>query len=110
MVMRIIVFTGTFLFVLALIGLLFAARVFAQGMPPINCYPADQIERQLAAQFEEEKVSVAATNGGKLIERWESANGGWTLLVRVKRNLLCVIDSGSNWRDLPRGQSVGETS
>ncbi len=110
MVKEFIRFTCIFLFVLACIGLLFAARVFAQEETPKNCYPADQIERQMARQFQEEKVAVAATNDGKLIERWESVNGGWTLLVRIKRNVLCVISSGSNWRELPSGQAVGEIS
>ncbi len=110
MVMKVVVFTGTFLFILAFIGLLFAARVFAQGAPIKRCYPADKLERRMASQFQEEQVSVAPTSGGKLIERWESAAGTWTLLVRVKRNVLCVISSGSNWRELPRGQAVGETS
>ncbi len=110
MVTKVIAFTGLFLFVLGLIGLLFAARVFAQEATPKNCYPADQIERQMTIRHQEEKVAVAATNDGKLIERWESVNGGWTLLIRIKRNVLCVIGSGSNWRELPRGQAVGEIS
>ncbi len=110
MVTKVIAFTGIFLFALALIGLLFAARVFAQGEPPKNCYPANQIERRMSSQFQEEKVAVAATNDGKLIERWESVDGEWTLLIRIKRNVLCVIGSGSNWRELPRGQAVGEIS
>ncbi len=109
MVKSILVFIGIFLFTLAFVGLFFAARVNAQQGPQ-NCHPAEQLERQMATQYSEEKVAVAATNDGKLIERWESANGGWTLLIRIKRNVLCVIGSGSNWRELPRGQAVGEIS
>lgn len=109
MVMKFTVYIGIFLFALALVGLLFAARVFAQETPK-NCHPAKQIERQMTTRFNEEKVAVAATDNGKLIERWESPDGGWTLLLRIKRDVLCIITSGSNWRSVPRGQAVGTKS
>lgn len=106
---RILVYISISLFVVALIGLLFATRVFAQETPK-NCHPASQVERQMTGRYQEEKVAVAATDDGKLIERWESPSGGWTLLVRIKRDVLCIITSGSNWRSVPRGQAVGTKS
>ncbi len=107
MLKRIFIFTGLALFSLALVGLFFAARAGAQEPP---CKPADQVERMLSSQFNEQRVSVAATSDGKLLERWESSGGSWTLVLRIKRNVLCLIASGLNWRELPRGQAVGEIS
>ncbi len=108
MLKRASVFTCIFFFIVAFIGLLFAARVFAQETTP--CKAADQVERMLSSQFNEERVSVAATSEGKLLERWESTGGSWTLLLRIKRDVLCLVASGMNWRELPRGQAVGELS
>lgn len=66
------------------------------------CLPAIQIERILKQRYNESQASVAVSNGGVLIERWESPQGTWTLLRRTHGGQLCVIVSGENWREVPR--------
>ncbi len=76
---------------------MFAGPTLAQTV----CMPAAQIEQFLKQRFNETRVSVALSNAGQLIERWESPAGTWTLLARTRDKQLCPFVSGDNWREIP---------
>lgn len=82
-------------------GLLWPTAATGQEM---LCFPAEGVEKHLKQKYDERRVSVAISNSGNLIERWESENGTWTLLQRERKNnrwWLCPIVSGNVWREIP---------
>ncbi len=81
--------------------LLWPAAAAGQGVP---CWPAESVEQHLKHAYGESRVSVAISNSGQLIERWESESGTWTLLLRERKNgrwYLCAIVAGHTWREVP---------
>lgn len=64
------------------------------------CADNDDITTMLQGKYGEERVSVAFTQAGKLMERYENPkNGTWTLIVHPDGSHACIFATGTDWHD-----------
>lgn len=64
------------------------------------CGENDKIAATLKDRYGEERVSVAFTDAGKLMERYENAKTGtWTIVVHPDGSYSCVWATGTEWHE-----------
>jgi len=91
--------------VLAFLGLLLAAPVYAQARNRVACGDYEDIVGQLTAEkYQEATHARALANDGQLVEIFTSPdNSTWTLLaINPETKKTCVVAAGEEWQDIPR--------
>lgn len=69
---------------------------------PIPCALEDLQEQHLRGKYKEAPVGYGVTSAGSMVELWRSEeNDTWTVTLRLPNGYLCVMVSGSGWRELP---------
>ncbi len=77
----------------------------------VSCLSSRQAIPILEQEYDKGRVSIAITDGGAQVERWESYNGSWALILHMPMDCVYIITFGENWRELiakPRGQKVDD--
>ena len=67
------------------------------------CEKRDAIVVKLKEIYNENHVASGLESASKMVEIWTGANGTWTILVTRASGISCVVASGDNWLDLPKG-------
>lgn len=68
------------------------------------CVDGADMVTTLQNKYGEERVSVAITDTGKLLERYENPkSGGWTIVVYPNGEMACVFATGKDWYDKKAG-------
>lgn len=64
------------------------------------CQESSEMTETLKDKYGEERVSIALTNTGKLLERYENpTDGSWTMIVYPDGTYACVFATGTDWYD-----------
>lgn len=64
------------------------------------CVESDKISTLLDEKYGEERVSIAFTDAGKLLERYENpSDGSWTIIVYPDGSHACVFVTGNEWHN-----------
>lgn len=92
-------FATAFTFLAAWSLPLSAAAQSAQG---VKCAPRDLLVDRLAANFNEEPISVAVTSTGSLLEVLASPEGSWSIIVTMPDGPTCLMSAGEGWRGAPK--------
>ncbi len=91
-------------FVLVLGGMLWMT-IPAHGQNiriPVPCTLEALQEQHLRGNYKEETVGYGVTSAGTMAELWISEeNDTWTITLRLPNGYLCLLASGSGWRELP---------
>ncbi len=90
-------------------GILFALLLATSAaVAQYNCIPREEIIKQLKTKYNEEPVSISVTNGGLLIEIFESADKKtWTIVTTSPNTKIsCVISAGKYWITKKEGERI----
>lgn len=80
----------------------------AQSKTP--CAPRAEVVKSLDGLFNETPAARACVADGALMEVFVSSEGTWTMLLTSPQQMSCLVGSGDNWEDLPRGKSLGHSA
>jgi len=71
------------------------------------CKDRTEIIKILKNKFSETQRSFGLQGDRQVLELYASPNGSWTAILTMPGGKSCVVASGTDWTQLPRGQ-VGE--
>ena len=63
---------------------------------PLPCMTTDEFEA-FKNKHGEGTVAFGVTSTGALVQRIESADGGWTLILQIQNRLYCALAAGEGW-------------
>jgi hypothetical protein len=67
---------------------------------PLVCFERAGLVEALVARHGERPVGRGVTDGGALVERYESVGGRtWTWVLSTPAGLACVVAAGQAWQD-----------
>ncbi len=81
----------------ALLALILASPAQAQSF----CGDYGEIKAKLKSEYKEIIRSVGVTSNNDNVVLFESPSGSWTLVLRMKTGMACLMASGDNWERLP---------
>ena len=67
------------------------------------CEDRDALVSKLKEIYHESHVASGLESASKMVEIWTGSSGSWTILVTRASGISCVVATGNNWLDLPKG-------